>query len=80
MFHTFSDWVEEFSLTPCFSWVFGSHDEQNRFNGLLHGVETVETVPTVTRSLFTQLKQGVNEKVVESSGKACEVSGPDPGS
>ena len=74
MFQTFSDWTVELSLTPCFSWVFGSHDEQNRFNGLLPGVETVETVPTVTRSPFTQLKRGVNEKIVESSGTACEIS------
>ena len=44
MFHTFFGWIDRFSLTPCFSWVFGSHDGQNRFNGLLHGVETVETV------------------------------------
>ncbi|MEK7684725.1 MAG: hypothetical protein AAB466_04830, partial [Verrucomicrobiota bacterium] len=61
-----SDWTDVLSLTPCFSGVFGSHDEQNRFNGLPHAGETVETVPIATSSLFTQLKQGVNEKGVKT--------------
>ena len=61
-------------LTPCFSWVFGSHDDQNRFNGLLRRVETVETVPTFTRSHITQLKQGVNETFLKRRRHACEIS------
>ena len=40
--------------------MLGNHNDQNRFNGLLRSVETVETVPTFTRSHITQLKQGVN--------------------
>ena len=74
MFHTFSDWVEEFSLTPCFSGVFGGSDDPNRFNGFLHTVETVETVPTVARSFITPLKHGVNEKAVKKA-RRTESSG-----
>jgi TolB protein len=33
-----------FSLTPCFSWVFGSRDDLNFFNGLWRAVETLETI------------------------------------
>ena len=62
-------------LTPCFSWVFGNHDDQNRFNGFLHTAETVETVRAFTRSPITQLKQGVNETAVERRRKRCEISG-----
>jgi len=34
---------------------------QNRFNGFLHGVETVETVSVHLHAQNTSLKQGVNE-------------------
>ena len=50
------------SLTPCFSWVRRRHEHENRFNGLLNTVETVETVPRYSGSRNTQLKQGVNER------------------
>ena len=50
MFHMFSNMIRSPSLTPCFSWVFGSHEDQNRFNGFPHPAETVETVRAFTRS------------------------------
>jgi hypothetical protein len=53
-----------FSLTPCFSWVRKRHENENRFNGLSHTAETVETVLTSTNPAATQLKQGVNESVL----------------
>ena len=71
----FSNMISGPSLTPCFSWVFGSHDAQNRFNGLLRRVETVETVSTFTRSHITQLKQGVNETAFERPRRRHEISG-----
>ena len=52
-----------FSLTPCFSWVWKRDQVKNRFNGLPHSVETVETAATDSSPIFTQLKQGVNEKI-----------------
>ena len=57
----FSNMIGGPSLTRRFSWVFGNHDDQNRFNGFRHTAETVETVRAFTRSPVTQLKQGVNE-------------------
>ena len=72
IFDMFSDWTGEVPLTPCFSGVFGSQHEQNRFNGFLQAAETVETVPTVTRALFTQLKQGVNGRAVGSRRNICD--------
>jgi hypothetical protein len=54
--------VELDSLTPCFSWVRERCHAKNRFNGFLHTVETVETVPSRFHPHGTQLKQGVNEK------------------
>jgi len=59
---TFS-WVwQPLSLTPCFSWVWQRRQTRNRFNGLPHTVETVETVPARLDPCSTQLKQGVNER------------------
>ena len=62
-FHPFFNPIRRFSLTPCFSWVWKRREKGNRFNGLSHTVETVETVPTSANSNLTQLKQGVNEKI-----------------
>ena len=73
-FGTFSDWKAGLSLTPCFSWVSGSQAAQNRFSGWSRAVKTVETVSSAAPSLFTQLKQAVNERSVESRRKACEIS------
>ena len=61
------------SLTPCFSWVFGKHDDQNRFNDFLQSAETVETVRAFTRSPITQLKQGVNETAAHSRRRRCKI-------
>jgi hypothetical protein len=36
--------------------------KSNRFNGLPHTIETVETVGKCFGSMFTQLMQGVNER------------------
>ena len=43
--HTRGAQIRRISLTPCFSWVGRCRDLENRFNGLPHLVETVETVP-----------------------------------
>ena len=59
---TLSAQADDFSLTRSFSWVWKRVEAQNRFNGLLHTVETVETVATAYGPSFTQLKQGVNER------------------
>jgi hypothetical protein len=40
----------------CFSWVWKRRQMKNRFNGLPHSVETVETVPSCSDPLLTQLK------------------------
>jgi outer membrane lipoprotein-sorting protein len=45
-----------------FSWVWSRPERDNRFNGLPHTVETVETVPARLGPCSTQLKQGVNER------------------
>ena len=74
LFHMFSNMICVSSLTPCFSWVFGNHNDQNRFNGFLHSAETVETVRAFTRPPITQLKPGVNETAVERRRKRCEIS------
>ena len=73
--HMFSGWASSLSLTPCFSWVFGGRDDQNRFNGFRLGVETVETVPCFAHSMFTQLKQGANARFVESPEMPVNSSG-----
>ena len=73
--HTSSARRSLFSLTPCFSWVFGSRNDPNRFNGFHQTVETVETVPSSIQALITQLKQGVNERPVEWRRKVCDISG-----
>src|SRR6266567_1984809 len=65
-----------FSLTPCFSWVRRWHRRQNRFNGLQQSVETVETVPTSFDAVFTQLKQGVNERTSKLRSIGHEICGP----
>src|SRR5260370_21728181 len=65
-----------FSLTPCFSWVRRWHRRQNRFNGLQQSVETVETVPTSFDAVFTQLKQGVNERTSKSRSMGHEICEP----
>src|SRR5438046_9971246 len=62
-----------FSLTPCFSWVRRWHRRQNRFNGLQQSVETVETLPASFGAVFTQLKQGVNERTSTLGSKGHEV-------
>src|SRR5216117_1954690 len=64
-----------FSLTPCFSWVRRWHRRQNRFNGLQQSVETVETVPTSFDAVFTQLKQGVNERTSKLRSMDHEICG-----
>lgn len=56
--------MQPLTLTPCFSWVWLRKEAKNRFNGLLHTVETVETVTIVSGLICTQLKQGVNEKIL----------------
>ncbi len=73
--HTFSGWASSLSLTPCFSWVFGGRDDQNRLNGFRPAFETVETVPCFAHSMFTQLKQGVNERAGEGSEMPVNSSG-----
>ena len=65
-----------FSLTPCFSWVRRWHRRQNRFNGLQQSVETVETVPASFDAVFTQLKQGVNERTSKSRSMGHEICAP----
>jgi hypothetical protein len=45
-----------------FSWVWKRHQEKNRFNGLPHTLETVETVPGHPELILTPLKRVVNEK------------------
>ena len=52
------------SLTPCFSWVKEWPRQREPFQRFPHAVETVETVPTSSGSTFTQLKQGVNERLL----------------
>ena len=74
IFRIFFNMISGPSLTPCFSWVFGNHDDQNRFNGFLHTAETVEAVQAFTRSPITQLKQGVNGKAVARRRKRREIS------
>ncbi len=62
-----------FSLTPCFSWVWKCAQVKNRFNGLPHCVETVETVTNGSSPIFTQLKQGVNERGFELRSWCYEI-------
>src|SRR5438445_8655026 len=64
------------SLTPCFSWVKKWHRRQNRFNGLQQSVETVETVPASFDAVFTQLKQGVNERTSKLRSIGHEICAP----
>src|SRR5438128_1626292 len=52
------------SLTPCFSWVKKWPEQQQPFQRFPHAAETVETVPTSSCSASTQLKQGVNETLI----------------
>ena len=73
-FHPFFNPIRRFSLTPCFSWVWKHCEKKNRFNGLSHPVETVETVPTSASWIPTQLKQGVNERDFELRSKGYEIS------
>src|SRR6266853_4508246 len=68
--------LEVLSLTPCFSWVRRWHRRQNRFNGLQQSVETVETVPNFFDTVFTQLKQGVNERTSKLRSIGHEICGP----
>src|SRR2546423_12308784 len=75
IFHKLRALATPFSLTPCFSWVWKCHQRKNRFNGLPHTVETVETVPRHPKPLFTQLKQGVNESMLSRRASLCEISG-----
>lgn len=56
--------MQRLTLTPCFGWVWLRKEAKNRFNGLLHTVETVETVTIGSGLICTQLKQGVNEKIL----------------
>src|SRR5467141_1159859 len=63
------------SLTPCFSWVWKCREQENRFNGLAHPAQTVEKVPTSAGFIPTQIKQGVNEKFLESQSRASEIAG-----
>src|SRR5205814_6055995 len=63
------------SLTPCFSWVWTRRQWKNRFNGLSHSVEAVERVVTCLDRLFTQLKQGVNERGLSLRCRPYETCG-----
>src|SRR5882757_3259345 len=74
IFHTRPALATPLSLTPCFSWVWKRHQRKNRFNGLPQAVETVETVLRLTKPLFTQLKQGVNERGPNRRANLCEKS------
>src|SRR6266567_1514161 len=50
------------------------HKRENRFNGLPHTAETVETVTTRLHPRNTQLKQGVNERLQTAEWQApCSV-------
>lgn len=71
-FRTRSAQVAVFSLTPCFSWVLRRNKAANRFNGLPRAAETVETVAAALDPLFTQLKQGVNERVCIRRLNGCD--------
>ena len=63
IFQTLPALAASMSLTPCLSWVWKRHQRKNGFNGLPYpAAETVETVLRRTKPLFTQLKQGVNER------------------
>jgi hypothetical protein len=75
IFHILAMRTTSFSLTPCFSWVEKRLDLENRFNGLPHPAETVETVPVFTEPRSTQLKQGVNERDLSASSFDYEISG-----
>jgi hypothetical protein len=74
MFHMLSAQAGVFSLTPSFSWVWKRVETKNRFNGLPHAVETVETVTTLSVPIFTQLKLGVNESACIRRSRVCEIS------
>jgi len=77
IFHTLPALAASMSLTPCFSWVWKRHQRKNSFNGLSHPVETVKTVLRRTKPLFTQLKQGLNERGLirrASSYEICRLS------
>jgi DNA uptake protein ComE-like DNA-binding protein len=75
IFHRLVTRIIRLSLTPCFSWVWKCREPENRFNGLVRSAETVETVPTSSGFIHTQLKQGVNEKFFESQSRAYEAYG-----
>jgi len=78
IFHILAMRATSFSLTPCFSWVGKCLDQENRFNGLPHRAETVETVPVFLGPISTQLKQGVNERGLSASSFNYEISGLSP--
>src|SRR6476660_4512507 len=67
-----------FSLTPGFGWVVKCLDLDNRFNGLPHPAETVETDPVFPGPISTQLKQGVTERDLNASSFDYEISGLRP--
>jgi hypothetical protein len=48
-------------------------DLENRFNGLPHPTETVETVPVFPRPISTQLNQGVKERGILASSFDYEI-------
>jgi tetratricopeptide (TPR) repeat protein len=67
-------WSKDLSLTPSFSWVEKQQGRVNRFNGFPRAIKTVETVPTPAGFIFTQLKQGVNERVFKKRQRVYEIS------
>jgi hypothetical protein len=75
MVHILAMRTTSFSLTPCFSWVVKCLDFENRFNGLPHPAETVETVPAFSGPISTQLKQGVNKRGFRASSFDYEYPG-----
>ena len=68
--------VSEFSLTPNFSWVEEMILETgNRFNGFRNCTRTVRKPLkrfTGRRPFYTQLKLGVNERMLKPSGARFE--------
>ncbi len=75
IFHRIWRRLERLTLTPSFSWVRETRESKNRFNGLLHSAETVETVLDCSDFVNTQLKQGVNEIRLSRRLTTCELSG-----
>ena len=71
---------DPFSLTPCFSWVWRRHSVRNRFNGLSHTAETLETLPTCRNDAeIPWLRPSVlhcNRRICSQVAKSFCASGP----